>query len=445
MKRLAPRTLALLLVSFLSLAIAPLSPGQDNAAPATPGTNAAPEPAALTPAPTPAPAPAANAAPMVSGGITIIKGPGDLAPTTKAFVHPGIYYSASDLDFMRKKLAAHAEPWASAWEKNKPTPRDDGWTPHAVADWDATKDFYMGGDPVVAHREALAWAITGNQANADVAIKILNAWSSTLQTIIPHPAMPQEKLSTGCDAAQFCNAAELLLHGGPNGKSSGWSDADVQKFKSMLQIQYATMKGFFPGYNGNWDLIIMDSVISMGVFLDDPKMFDEALQEYIVGQKPNGGIINYVFPSGQCQESPRDQGHVQWGLGNAVAVCEVAWKQGVDIYGAYDNRLLTGLEYTAKYNLGNDVPFEPTGKATAISPKGRGQFAYIWEAPYQHYVIRRGLEMPYTKQILESTSVKAGFGKTDAPYRPEDTYVVGINWGTFTMYKGAEDPQAAKK
>lgn len=363
----------------------------------------------------------------------IIKDPSGLTPTTKAFVHPGLYYNAADLEFMRKKLEAHTEPWTSAWEKNRPTDKDNNWQPHAEPDWDAnskTAGFYMGGDPVVAHKEALEWAMTGKQANADAAIKILNAWSSTMKSIVQHPQMPQEKLATGVCIAQLCNAAELLVYGGPNGKKSGWSDSDIAQFKKMLEIPAATMKGFFPGYNGNWDMIIMDSTICMGVFLDDHDMFNSALHEYIAGTQ-NGGINNYVYPSGQCQESARDQGHVQWGLGNAVAVCEVAWKQGVDIYGAYDNRLLTGLEYTANYMLGGTVPFENKGKG-AISPKGRGKFAPVYEAPLQHYTIRRGLDMPYTSKVV-------------AANRPEGAFTVGINWGTFTMYKGSEDPQAAKK
>jgi hypothetical protein len=405
----------------------------------------------VTPATTTAAAaPTANSAqPASTGDIKVIKGPDDLTPTTKAFVHPGIYYSASDLAFMRKKLADHAEPWTSGWEQNKPGPNDDNWQPHASAEWncyDKVNGFYMGGDPVVAHREALDWAMTGNQANADKAIQILNAWASTMQSIhvcAPPEVVGQDKLAAGACFSQLCNAAELLAYGGPDGKSSGWAPDDIQKFKTMLQLPYHTMKGFYSGYNGNWDMLMMDSMISMAVFLDDPKMFDEVLQHYIVGQAPNGGLPNYVYASGQCQEAYRDWGHVQWGLGNAIAVCEVAWKQGVDIYGAYDNRLMNGLEYTAKFNLGNnDVPYEGKG---AISQKGRGGFAPIWEAPYQHYVIRRGLEMPYTKQIVEGTAIKTNPKAPPGPYRPEGTFTVGINWGTFTMYKGDEDPQAAKK
>ena len=54
----------------------------------------------------------------------------------------------------------------------------------------------------------------------------------------------------------------------------------------------------------------------------------------------------------------RDQDHVMFGLGNLAEACETAYNQGDEkMYAALDNRLLTGYEYTAKYNLGESVPF----------------------------------------------------------------------------------------
>jgi len=47
---------------------------------------------------------------------------------------------------------------------------------------------------------------------------------------------------------------------------------------------------------------------------------------------------------------------------------------------------MLGFEYTAKYNLGNDVPCE--GK---ISPLFRGRFRPIYEKVYQHYVYDKNL------------------------------------------------------
>ena len=84
--------------------------------------------------------------------------------------------------------------------------------------------------------------------------------------------------------------------------------------------------------------------------------------------------------------------------------CEIGFHQGIDLYSADDNRLLKGLEYTAQYNLGNDVPFAPfvdrTGKykARQISPMTRGRLSLLWEMAYNHYHNRMGLEAPFTSQ-----------------------------------------------
>ncbi len=83
---------------------------------------------------------------------------------------------------MRKKIAAHEEPWYSAYQANFGK-SDPNRPTHAVAVWAGD---YMSGDPVVAHQEALQWALTGDAAHAANAIKILNAWSSTLTTITTH-------------------------------------------------------------------------------------------------------------------------------------------------------------------------------------------------------------------------------------------------------------------
>ena len=116
-----------------------------------------------------------------------------LHSTFGAFVHPGQFYTANDLAFMRQKIAAHAEPWFSAWEHGFKL-RNAKRPTNATAEWDATKDGYMGSDPLTAHKEALAWALTGDPAHAANAIEILNAWSATLQKIVPHK-MPQEMVA----------------------------------------------------------------------------------------------------------------------------------------------------------------------------------------------------------------------------------------------------------
>ena len=381
--------------------------------------------------------------------ITARAGEKPLPESPKTFVHPGLYYSVSDLEFMRKKLQAKAEPWYSAWEQDKPTAAEDHWTPRPPVDWAVRKlNFWWNFDPIVAHKHALQWALTGNPANAAKAIEILNAWSYTLKTVVPGDH-GLEKQGIGTNLPQFLNAAELLCHARPDGKTSGWAEADIRQFKKMLGIFNQALENYPSLFNGDWDAHMMNSVFCMAVFLDDHALFDRAVKRYLQGEKPNGGLTNFIYPSGQCQTIRSNQAHAQWALGCFVAICEVAWKQGLDLYGAENNRLLAGLEYSAKLNLGEDVPFEGEG---GINNRMLGTFASIWEAPYQHYVYRKGLEMPYTKQIIFSKSI-ALLGRKQSPdwggepagaYRPEGPLASGIGWGTFTMFKGWEDPQAVK-
>ena len=159
----------------------------------------------------------------------------------------------------------------------------------------------------------------------------------------------------------------------------------------------------------------------MGVFLDSGEIFDRGVKYYLEGEG-NGAITHYFNDFGECQESGRDQGHTQMGLGYLGCAAEIAWKQGVDLYGAADSRLALGYEYTAKYNLGQDVPFQPFrsvgGRYHYKQISGRGGFAPIYEIVYHHYHGRAGMEMPFTKQVI-------------ARIRPERASTVHTPWATL--------------
>jgi hypothetical protein len=336
------------------------------------------------------------------------------------FVHPGLMHSQADLVFVRRKLAAGEEPWTSAWHRLRSdyvaglryTPKPVAHVSQAPYGKEDVGAAQMMKDSSAAYCQALQWCLTGEKAHAVKAIEILNGWSYMLQSISGDK--DQGKVVAGWTAGKFCNAAELLRY-----SSAGWAERDVRRLKRMLlEIHYPLIKDFQPRYNGNWDAAMIHSMLSIGVFCDDREKFDRAVDYFLHG-KGKGALTNYVFPAGQCQETTRDQTHTQMGLGALAAACEVAWKQGVDLYGAADNRLALGLEYTAKYNLGHEVPC--TG---VIGEKGRGHFQPIWEAAYQHYVYEKGLKMPYLQQVL-------------AKVRPEGwSPVVTESFGTLTCFKG---------
>lgn len=125
----------------------------------------------------------------------------------------------------------------------------------------------------------------------------------------------------------------------------------------VMEKLYPVIKDWTPRYNGNWDAANGQTLISIGVYFDREDIFDAACRQMVEGDS-NGAIKHYFMDNGQCQESGRDQQHVQMGIGYLANAAEIAWHQGVDLYGVFDNRLFKGFEYTACYMSGEDVPYQ---------------------------------------------------------------------------------------
>lgn len=329
------------------------------------------------------------------------------------FVHPGISHNRSELAFVKAKLKAQEQPWQEAWEKMLSSKEADlSWQTRALAHVergaynrpDIGGSFFMRGGKA-AYTHALICVFADKEAHAQKAAEVLNAWSATLESVSNHDA----KLLVGMGGLQFCNAAELLKH-----SWTGWPAEDQQAFTRMLQkVFYPVIQDFFPRANGNWDASMIQTMMAMGIFLDDHAMFQTAVDYYLKGVG-NGAVNHYFNAFGQCQESGRDQGHTQMGLEYLVNSAEIAWKQGIDLYSAYDNRLAKGFEYTAKYNLGHDVPFEYyesyQGKYEhrKISDKSRGRLRPMYEKAFNHYHNRMGMDMPWCQKAVDKTRPETG-------------------------------------
>lgn len=346
--------------------------------------------------------------------------------SAQSFTHPGLLHSKGELEFIKLKLATSEQPWKSAWDQlqeSKVASLEYKPEPFAKVVRGAYNKPDIGSsnlsnDASAAYAHALQWSLTGKKAHGAKTIEILNAWASTLESVSGHDA----RLLIGMDGVKFCNAAELIRH-----TSTEWPKEDQKHFERMLrEIFYPVIKDFHPTANGNWDASMIQIMIAMGIFLDDRAMFDRAANYFRAGEG-NGAITKYFNEFGQCQESGRDQLHVQMGIGFLACACEMAWKQGVDLYGAADNRLAKGFEYTAKYNLGEDVPFERYRSVegrydhSKISRRGRGRFRPIYERIVHHYHGRRGLEMPHCQKVTEKK-------------RPEGSHSQHMSWGTLTSY-----------
>ena len=322
----------------------------------------------------------------------------------QSFMHPGLLHSLEDLDRMRHAVAAKEEPIYAGYQLFIQNPASQNTYvmkgPLKMVGRNPTigQEIYDN-DANAAHQNAIMWAITGDKAYAAKAIEIINAWSSTLQSITGRDAV----LMAGLGPFKMINAAEIIRY-----TNAGWSDADIKKAEKHFNgIIYPVIKDFAPFANGNWDAAAIKTVMSIGVFCNDRAIFERGLQYYVNGSG-NGRLTNYIINvEGQVQETGRDQGHTQLGIGLLSDCCEIAWHQGLNLYAYADNRLLKGFEYTARYNLGNDVPFmhvlDRTGKYEHFKPSviGRNQLRAVYEQVYNHYVNRMGLMAPYTKEAAD--------------------------------------------
>lgn len=312
------------------------------------------------------------------------------------FVHPGIDQSAADLQAMKQKALSNQQPWLAAYQKLKAA-TDTAFTVKAFTH--VLRGPYgkpnIGGDDLsrganVAYNNALMWYITGEKKYATKAIEILDAWSATVWDFDYNDA----KLLAAWTGSILCNAAEILRY-----SNAGWSPKGIDDFTNMLMtVYYPLIRYYYPTANGNWDGAIIHSILAIGIFTDNRKMFDNAVDHYLRAPV-NGSIFKYVYPTGQCQESTRDQGHVQLGLGEFAGAAQVAFTQGVDLYSAGDNRLALGYEYTAQYLMGK----KPHSYGI-ISERAKA-LRDDYESVYAHYSAK-GIQLPHVKMAMDSMRSK---------------------------------------
>jgi hypothetical protein len=336
------------------------------------------------------------------------------------FRHPGVLVNREQLDFVKAKIAAGAEPWASAFTLAKNSKYGAlNYAPSPIADVDCGpySNPNVGcsaeqGDVIAAYTQALLWYFTGNESYAKNAVAILNAWSSTL-TMHTNSNAPLQ--SAWCGSV-FPRAAEIIRY-----TYSGWVKADIDRFASLLRTAYLpyVIKGA-ANDNGNWELSMAEASMAIGVFLDDPATFSEAVSmwrkrvpAYIYLQSdgpmpvpPPGGnktssqaLIAYwqgqsMFVDGLGQETCRDFGHLTFGFAAIVNAAETARIQGLDLYAEQAKRITTGFEFNAQFLDGVAAPAWLCGGTLNLPGNP------TWEIGDNEYVNREGMSLPHTLDVI---------------------------------------------
>lgn len=411
------------------------------------------------------------------------------------FVHPGIFYTQGDFDRMRAMVAAGREPWTRAFNGLKASPYANpnaGARPRGGKIEEGTFNQTIGIDGRRAHDLALMWKLTDDARYADRARDFLvqNAnWTET-------SGRGTAPLDNG-KIHLLIEAAELLRD------YPGWKAEDQARFKRMLrEVFYPHIRTGDWARWGNQGLTAYHAVLAMAVYLDDAKMYDRVWNyllglphraddapytsggawspdwpaDYgetcitrtkppVVGTEPDWGydeqLRYYIYANGQGEEACRDQPHALYGLFKMVSLAEIFWNQGDDLYGALDNRILTGCEWALRYNLSDWEPTGYTNEEAAVtfangrfyqtktrnnrwtalkpSPHGRGTDggpAAPRTAALMHYTVRRGLspdKAVWLRKAVDRTL--AHDGKNDGFESwgfPPNWFYEWEGWGTLT-------------
>lgn len=348
---------------------------------------------------------------------------------SRVFIHPGGLHTREDLERMKAKVAERATPWIDGWNRLIEDPKaSSGY--RAAPNPTMPSRQRAQDDARAAYLNALRWYISGDPAHGQCAVRILNGWSAAITGSDQHPG---ERGLSGIPIGSFALAAEVLR------TYPDWAEADQTRCKRMLvEFLYPLAHDFLTTHNGrhndsfwaNWDMCNILALIAIGVYCDNTAIFDEGIAYYRHGQGMGAlqHAVPFLYPDGlgQWQESGRDHAHALGGMGLAAELCQVAWNQGIDLFGEADNRLLAGAEYEAQFTQWIGVPYTFYTNSDAanqyyISQNYHGRLGncQYFELIYNHYVVRKGLRAPQTTAFA-------------ALLRPEGGNADLMGYGTLT-------------
>ena len=405
----------------------------------------------------------------------------------RAFVHPGLLVTETDIARIKTKLSAQLDPWQASWDKLTSIKySQSNYVHNAVAvvsrDGAAANGDKLWHDTAAAFNLALRWKIEGNATYAEAASSILGSWGKTLTSFAGND---DQYLMAGLQGYQLINAAELLRDYTPF-ESSGNAQAFIDMFTStFLHANMFFLNHQAPSehnhqhFHANWELCNLASAMAFGVYTENATIYDFAIQ-YFKNGTGNGAINNAITNlveepgtgtlMGQPQEAGRDQGHTGLDFQLLGVVAQQAWNQGEDLYGYNNSRILQGCvlshssssqkpsrlttmisaEYFARYNLGNEVPFEPWTNSivsfTDVSAKSRGAYRPTWELLYAHYAQIKGVDAPWTALYRNYTVTSfKGFEGGAGSYGEGSGHYDGLGWGSLLHRLDEDDVASASR
>ena len=370
------------------------------------------------------------------------------------FRHPGLLNSRRELEFVRDRVQARQQPWASAYQRLSRRPEAQlDFAPRPFEEVSAAfdADLARGTEELVrsahaAYAHALRWIVEQDPAHAKKAIAILNAWSSKLKEI--HNGRVEgagnHGLYSGWSGPVFVRAAEIIRY-----SYEGWASEDRRHFRTMLlSVFLPNVQSSVVCTAGNWELSYVEAVLAIAIYTDDRALFeagkrrlDRYLPMYLYhrsdGSRPllpcecgapahkqhgnppgqpvctdvgadqywfRGAGIDWNEPfeyyPGHCQETCRDLNHTQMGIAAAINSLEMLLGQGIDLYARHRNRVVAALELHARL-LVEHAAGKPSPEDLCGGTLRQLRVIPAWEIAYNHYAFRLGDLLPATQALIE--------------------------------------------
>ncbi|MGP3634896.1 alginate lyase family protein [Streptomyces sp. 24-1644] len=340
------------------------------------------------------------------------------AAAPASFTHPGVLVSRPQLDFVRERVLAGAQPWKGAYDQmlaSKYASLARTAKPRAVVECGSYSTPNHGctderEDAIAAYTLSLAWFISKDSRYAQKAIQIMDAWSG----VIKDHTNSNAPLQTGWAGSSWPRAAEIIKY-----TYSSWPNSG--RFGTMLRDVYLPEVINGSHSNGNWELSMTEAAIGIAVFLEDRGAYDKAVTKFrgrvpayvyvtadgsLPKAAPDSGhdtrdeIVRYwqgqsTFVDGLTQETCRDLTHTGYGVSAISHIAETSRIQGQDLYPEIADRLRHALGLHAKYQLGAAVPSSLCGGSLkdALGP--------VTEVGFNALHNRMGYAMTNTQTLTE--------------------------------------------
>jgi hypothetical protein len=313
--------------------------------------------------------------------------------------HPGAPLTLSDLQTLKANVDQGKEPWKSAYDQMA----SDGKSRLTYGMWGPFPKVSRAPDEnLVAWRNDMVaiwglsrmWYFTQDDRYANKAREILLAWATTQTEFSGRESM----LDLGDYAYMFVGGADIL-----RGTWSGWTEADtatVKKYFKDVLMPASNPYGEHMFGAANKGALALVSLGLLAIFNDDTETLDRVVYQARtlahIGLRSSNDI-------GMLGDSLRDQGHAHGQLLSLTMLAEALWKQGIDIYSDFDDRLLAAGEYFARVNELAPTPYLPFGTTDAYytgdyTNRGWGGGNITLNQIHGAYVVRKGMQAPFIAQ-----------------------------------------------